>query len=231
MTEPVEPSKPRPRSIALHLVAIYGLYHAASIVIGSIPAPFDAKSRTAWSDPTVQDEFALWADRLRRIGLEVSPEKLEETAWQALGIWMRGVEAIGTPFRAYQAYTATYQSWSMFVAPHRYPARLQVSIYADGQWRDVYVARSPCATWRRAALDHIRMRSAIFRYAWPHYRGRYQQFCDWLARQAARDFSSAERVRVRYLKRATPPPAEFRAGRIPADEMVGETVLDLDAYR
>lgn len=231
MTKP-KPPGPSYSRVWRHLVAAYVLFHAGSILIGSIPAPFDAMNRTAWKDPTIQDEFAAWARRASRSGLAIEPAKLEELAWDLLRVWMRCMDAAMTPFRSYQQYTGTVQAWSMFVAPHRHPGRLYVEIREPiGQWRPVYVARSNEWTWRKAQLDHIRFRSAIFRYAWPQFSAAYHRFAGWLAAQAARDFPQASHVRVRFYKYQTPSPQELRAGREQPGQFTREVILALDAYR
>jgi hypothetical protein len=219
-------SKPRWRATGRHILAAYLLYHIAGVVIGSIPAPEDALDPAAWEDPTVQDEFTAWSNRLRSIGLEVESERLQDLAQRLIDRWMHGVEVLTAPFRPYHRLTGSIQAWSMFVAPHRYPSRLQVDVRGTGEdWRTVYRARSEDATWRRDQLDHIRMRSAIFRYAWPAYRVAYHQFCTWVAAQAADDFPGITEVRVRYYKYRTPSVHELRAGTPPPGEFIATVVL------
>ena len=78
------------------------------------------------------------------------------------------------PFEPYDQYAGTDQSWHMFVAPHRNPARLYIDLSNDsGQpstWRLLYVSRHPELRWKSEVFDHSRGRAALFRYSWRHYR-------------------------------------------------------------
>lgn len=215
-----------------HVVAAYVLFHIASILVGSVPAPSDAMSRAAWKDPTVQDEFAAWAELLSRLGLAVEPAQLQQVASRLFVGWMRFMGAAMIPFRGYSELTGTIQAWSMFVAPHRYPSRLHVDISeAGGDWRPIYVARSREWVWRKGLLDHMRFRSAIFRYAWPQYFGYFRQFATWLAAEAARDFPAATHIRVRMYKCRSCSPKEIREGNPPTGEFTPDVTLPLGSAR
>lgn len=219
-----------------HLVAVYVLFHAASILIGSIPSTDAALDRDAWDDPTVRSEFAAWADRLGWIGVSVEPETLEDAAWRFANGWSALRRMANAPFETYQRYTGTWQSWSMFVAPHLFPSRLCIDVRGDesdghAKWRNIYTARSDEHVWRRGQFDHIRMRSAIFRFAWPQYRGQYEQFADWIADRAAVDFPDAFRVRVRFFRFKSPSPRELRDGAPIVGEDIRVVVKSLSERR
>jgi hypothetical protein len=222
-----ESRKPRWSGAWRHVVAAYVLFHIAAILVGSVPAPVDATSGAAWKDPTVRDEFEAWAARLERIGVAIEPDQLQETIARVFAGWMRVVNTAMTPFRAYQELTGTIQAWSMFVAPHKYPSRLHVDVREFGDWKPVYVARSREFTWKKAQLDHIRFRSAIFRYAWPQYHRSFRQFAAWLAAEAARDFPTASHIRVRMYKCRSLSPDEVREGRTATGEFTPELTLPI----
>lgn len=214
------------------LVAVYVLFHAASILIGSIPSTEVALDRDAWDDPTVKSEFAAWADRLGWFGVSVEPESLEDAAWRFANGWSSMRRLANAPFETYQRYTGTWQSWSMFVAPHLYPSRLCIDVRdGDGGWRNIYTARSDEQAWRCGQFDHIRMRSAIFRFAWPQYRGQYEQLANWIADRAAVDFPDADRVRVRFFRFQSPSPRELRDGAPIVGEDIRVVVKSLDERR
>lgn len=219
-----------------HVVAAYVLFHAASILVGSIPSTDAALDRDAWDDPTVQSEFAAWADRLEWVGVDVEPARLEDVAWRFANGWSKMRRVANAPFETYQEYTGTWQAWSMFIAPHLYPSRLCIDIRGNdaggaGEWRNIYTARSDDHTWRRAQFDHIRMRSAIFRFAWPQYRGQYEQLAEWIADRAAGDFPDAKQVRIRFFRFKSPSPRELRDATPPAGKDVWVVVKDLDERR
>lgn len=205
--------------IALHLFAITAM---------ALPSAGGAGLRRAsWSEPTVQDEFATWTARLNALGWQGTSEQLQDTAFTVVRSYEDARGAVLAPFDPYFRYCGTWQSWRMFVAPHRYPARLHIDVQQDGVWRPVYEARSGTYTWRARQLDHDRFRSAIFRYAWPQYRRGYRQFVTWLTAQARTDFPEARRLRVRFYKARTPSPSEVRDGHEPDGRFVNARVVDL----
>lgn len=185
--------------VALHVLAVVGL---------ATPTPGAGMRRSAWKDPTVQEEFEAWTGRLHRLGVQISQKELEDFLWDFAVGWESRRSAVLAPARPYARYLGVDQSWRMFVAPHRYPTRLSVEVFEHGQWRLVYEERSPDATWLGWALDHDRTRSVIFRFGWSHYRRQYQQFARWVAARAAADFPEAERVRLRMFKYRTQSPQE-----------------------
>jgi hypothetical protein len=115
----------------------------------------------------------------------------------------------------------------MFVAPHRYPARLEIEIDRGRGWETVYLGRSTEHAWLQPWLDHDRFRAAVFRYSWKHYRHPRKQFADWAARLAAEEWPDATRFRLSFLRYKTPSPEQVRAGDLPDPkrELVNERIL------
>jgi hypothetical protein len=198
--------------VGRHVRAFLLLLHVIAVALMAVPAPEGGMSRAAWKDPTVQGEFDAWVTRLRAWGVPVRRDRFEAQLWEFAVAYTDTRKALLAPFSPYYDYAGTRQSWRMFVAPHRFPARLHIDIREGGKWRPIYVERSDDAVWMRRMLDHDRFRSAVFRYSWPQYRKTYEQFCTWLAKRAAHDFPGADRLRVRYFKYRTPSPEVVRAG-------------------
>jgi hypothetical protein len=120
----------------------------------------------------------------------------------------------------------------MFVAPHRYPARLHIEIKRPQQdWETISVFQHPLYTWKAELLEHDRFRSALFRYGWRSYGGARKLFNEWLARQAAMDFPEATQIRTRWYKYKTPSPEEVLAGEEPEGRYILSNRLDLDDHR
>jgi hypothetical protein len=227
-----KPAQRRAAALVPHLVGAYVIYHALSVFIGSLPAPADALNRASWKDPTVQSELDAWAARAQRYGWNISRADFEDTCYRALQQAMRWYRVALTPFRAYQEHTGTAQAWAMFAAPDLHPSLLHVDIQLPaGDWQPIYVARSDQATWRRAQLDHIRFRSAIFRFPWPQFRRGYRDFASWLADQAALDFPDARAVRVRFFTYTTPTPEQARARVEPVGAFEHTLTFPRDAHR
>lgn len=208
--------------VALHLVAI-GLM--------ALPAPVGGLDRRTWRDPTVQAEFAVWRERLGALGVELTPRAFEDALFQGASGLMAAREVALAPFDPYYRTCGTWQSWRMFVAPHTHPGRLVVEVHDDAGWREVFVERSDEARWLATVFQQDRVRSAIFRYSWPSFKGPYGKFVDWIAGRAAADFPDADRVRVSYRKVATPSPADVRAGNEPEAQVVLSLERDLAGWR
>ncbi|MCB9797578.1 MAG: hypothetical protein H6741_33230 [Alphaproteobacteria bacterium] len=211
-----------------HLLGAFVLYHLVAVTLMAIPAPGGGMNRSTWKDPTVQGEFEVWAERISGWGYEISVAELEERLWDFAKAYMEVRRTALTPFVPYYTYTGSTQSWRMFVAPHRYPARLEILVEEGGEWRTVYRARDPEADWLGTQLDHDRLRSAIFRFPWPPYRGSYESFVRWLTPRIAEDFPQASRARVQFIKYRTPSPEEVLEDRRPPGKVILDRTVKLE---
>ncbi len=195
-----------------HLRVAFVLFHIVVITLMAIPAPGGGMQRSSWKDPTVQAEFATWTELLNSLGAELTKKELEDGLWELSLAYMARRSDVLDPLRPYYRYTGSQQSWRMFVAPHRWPAKLRIDLKTHDAWETIYLARDPDLDWRARQLDHDRMRSAIFRFAWKSYRGSYNSFTRWVADRAAKDFPHATHVRVLFLKQQTPSAKQVREG-------------------
>ena len=214
-----------------HLRAAFVLFHLVAIFLMAVPAPGGGMSKSAWSDPTVQAEFEAWTNRLNESGVAITQEELEEKLWVLAKGYMEKRNGVIEPLRPYYKYTGTTQSWRMFVAPHRFPARLHIAVRQGGVFEPVYIARDPERSWRAKQLDHDRMRAAIFRFSWRPYRRYYESFTVWVAKRAAEDFPDADSVRVRFFKYKTLTPEQVQAGEEPDGEWILPRTKKLATYR
>lgn len=196
-----------------HLRAVLIALHIFAVTALAFPAPQGGMNKRAWSNPTVQAEFSAWADRLTAAGRPTSTEELEEWLWTFAVGYMQRRRAILDPMMPYYNHCGTYQSWRMFIAPHRNPARLHIDIQRDGQWEPVYIARDPNVNWMADVLDNERFRAALFRYAWPQYSRTYRQFGQWTAGLLFAEYPEAEAVRLQWYRFHTIAPQRIRAGR------------------
>ncbi|MBX2797513.1 MAG: hypothetical protein KTR31_07595 [Myxococcales bacterium] len=215
-----------------HGRAVFVVVHLFAITAVGLPSVGGGMSRSAWKTPTVQNEFRVWQERLRGWGYPITMDELEEGLWQFAMGYERGRAKLLRPFKPYFEYCGTWQSWRMFVAPHRFPGRLE--IHVDGGrkgWQPVYVARSDEHAWMHTIFDHDRLRAATFRYAWAHFRGPRQQFANWVATQAAQDFPEAARVRVSFVRYRTRTPDEVRAGEEAKEKRELSSQRRLERYR
>jgi hypothetical protein len=212
------------RHLAVLLVGI----HLVAITLQALPSPNGGLQRADWAQPTVQGELSAWAGRLQAVGVALTPSDLEEGLFSVAVKYARWHQAVIAPFQPYYRYAGTTQSWRMFVAPHRYPSRMQVRIYEGTTWQVVYEERHPTARWMGTALDHDRFRAAIFRYGWGQkYPRQFADLVAWLQVYAARDFPEATRLEVRFLGGKTPSPEEARAGAGRPDKVTRSKVVPL----
>ena len=189
--------------VALHLLAI-------SLI--AFPAPGGAMNQSSWKDPTVQAELGAWRARLASVGWELTPEEFEAGLWAWASSFMDARTAVLAPFQPYYRYCGTWQSWRMFVAPHRFPAVLELDVEQGGEWVPIYRARSSTHDWRKSAFDHERMRSLVFRMGWPKYGREWRRFGAWAANEVARDYPDASQLRARFFKYRTLSAAERLEG-------------------
>lgn len=198
--------------------AVLVALHVLAVILLATPSPAVGLRRSLWKDPTVQQEFQAWHERLAKLGATWTESEMEDDLWNFAVGWERYRSALLTPFSPYGRYLGVSQSWRMFVAPHRYPTRLAVDLEEDGAWRTIFQERSEQWTWRRPLFDHDRMRSVIFRLGWPQYKKSWEAYSRWIARMAAADFPEATRVRTRMFKYRTLSPQEARSGKEPEGE-------------
>ena len=195
-----------------HLRAALVLAHVVVLLLFALPNPGVALDRSAWRSPNVQHELEAWSGRLSALGVDVARPQLEERLYRLLVRWGALRAELLAPTELYQRYAGIRQPWTMFAAPNRHPARLELEVEVQGAWQTIYVARSDEHDWQATLLDHDRMRAVVFRHTWPQFAGTHQHLCRWLARRAARDFPEATRLRARRYRARTPTPEEARAG-------------------
>jgi hypothetical protein len=207
--------------------AVLVTLHLLAMLVLATPNLGSTLSRDAWKQPTVQHEFEAWAARLSRVGFDVDAAGLEEWAWGVATRWSAFRATLNAPFQPYAAHVGVRQRWRMFAAPHRFPERLEVEVRRERRWEKVFVMGSSEHRWRSQELEHDRMRSALFRYGWPHYRDLYKALCGWLAARATEDFPDADVLRCRLYRAGSPTPEEARAGVQPEGAYEAPVVIRL----
>ncbi len=197
-----------------HLSAVFVLVHVVASLVYTIPNLGAGLDRRAWRDPRAQRELQAWAERL---GVERA--EFEERIY-AIGVSFQDTRrALAQPFRPYMNATGVQQSWAMFAAgtveSDRFGVRMRRCPVGDERcsWEWLFVHGDDERAWRREVIGHPRVRSAIFRWSWPSYAGRYQRGCRAIARLVFADFPDAvaaecsfERTTSRSPGRPSPPP-------------------------
>lgn len=214
------------------IVVVLIVVHLVAITLMAFPSPGGGLNRKDWSQPTVQAEFDAWNERLRAVGWTGSVDELQDRVYGFAKGYASGHRSLMKPFQSYYSYAGTHQSWRMFVAPHRYPSRLQIRVKEGRRWRVVYEARDPEHRWNAHIFDHDRMRSALFRYGWGRkYMRDWAAFGAWVAVQAATDFPDASVVELRFSTFRTLTPDEVKAGTEPELRWHKARKYPLDRYR
>lgn len=186
-------------------------FHLVAITLSALPSPEGGLNRSTWSDPTVQAEFAAWSARL---GMDEAV--FEERLWEFGNAYGDAYKKLLTPVRPYEKLVGSEQSWKMFIAPHRFPTRLEIAGRPDGgEWTVLFSESSPTYTWREDLLRLERLRSSIFRWGWPNYSSAWSKGCIGLATLAFADFPDVTEVRCRFWKARSPSPEQAASGEIP----------------
>jgi hypothetical protein len=217
-----------------HLRGLLVALHLIAITLMALPAVGEGMYRSAWKDPTVQEEFADWTARFNRWGIHISEDQFEDGLWDVASAYESARGEAMKPFDLYYDWCGTSQSWRMFAGPHRYPSRLEIDIDEGGAWRPIYIKSDPQHVWLSGKLDHYRMRPFLYRLSWYRYdvgSSDFDELARWVASRAAHDFPDAGRARVRFFKFHTPSPGEVKSGQPVTGEFVPDVVLDLGARR
>lgn len=194
-----------------HLLAAFVLWHALAMAVSSLPSPGRGINRTYWSEPTVQAEMKAWATMLH-----ADPATFQDRVYNAARALQKAKTAVYEPFKPWLVATNTVQSWKMFVAPHRFPARPEVAVrQGEGEWQTVYGEGDATATWRRERFRTERMRAATFAWGWPQANARWKAACRAFAGELFIERPDIDGVRCRFLKGRSPSPDEVLAGAIP----------------
>ncbi len=226
------PEQPRRGGARRHLLAGFVLFHLASACILSVPASGGMRDISAWRAPHAQRELAVWAERARGLGWDVSNSEFEAWLWDFAHDYLEVRDQIAAPFSLYAHYTGALQGWSMFANPQTEPAWLVVDVRDEGgDFRTVYRERSDSEEWMRRQLDFNRVRKLEGRLGRGAYDDYYRGLVDWLARHAATDFPEATQLRARVERRHTLPPSDNADGDYEGARYERELIVDLEPLR
>ncbi len=211
-----------------HVRAVLVALHVGAITLLALPVPDGAWDRAAWQQPTVRQEMYHWSDALNAVGLQITPEQLEDRLWHLANRYASARDSVLAPFGPYYEYCGTFQGWRMFSGPQMFPAALHIDVSEAGAWRPVFVERDPRYAWLARELDSYRFRALRFRLqSSAGFGSDYDRFARWLAVRAATDFPGADRVRVRLFRYRLRTPVEVRAATPVSGEFEQEIVLPL----
>lgn len=198
-----------------HLRAAFISFHLLAILLDASPDPSVGMNRSAWKDPTVRREFDSWA---KMLGVE--EPVFEDFLWNTAVKTVAVRKVVMTPFTPYLRFTGTQQAWQMFVAPHRYPTRLQLQVHPNGEslkeevWQTVFEERSSTFTWHEERFGSERLRASIFRWGWPNYQEAWHRACKIFASELLAEHPEADMARCRFRKVESPSPEAIRENKV-----------------
>lgn len=201
--------------------AVLVTLHVTALFLSSVPSPEGGMNRKNWKEATVQAEFTLWAARF-----SMTPAEFETQAWAFASAYQGGLDVLLGPVRVWEGWLGTEQSWKMFVAPHRFPARLQIQGRVGADWETVFEERSETARWQAGAFGSERLRSAIFRWSWPGYSKSWHVACEAIAARLLAERPELDAARCRFHRARSPSPEQVLGGEIPAGEWIVPWVVN-----
>lgn len=230
-----QPELPRngPANAAIQgIIALLVSAHLVVITLASCLEPIGAiDDRAQWDDPATHAEFAAWAERLQRLGVDTSADEVKDALWSPVQALQHGETALLTPLRPYFAYCGTRQGWHMFVAPHLEARRYAIEVREGGDWCIVYEQRDNLHRWLASKLEQERVRDGIFHLLQRGNDLELRRLAEWLAIRAAADFPSADALRLRVYHYRLPTPEESRAGEQTIGDWSQSVEVDFQVWR
>ncbi len=138
-----------------------------------------------------------------------------------------------SPVEYYGRYLGVTQRWFMFNKVTAGTTRVEIAIREDGEWRDIYVERSPDADWNASAFDHYRWREYMnnMRLKGGDGPAAWERFIPWAADRVFVEFPSADAMRVRTMRGKVPSPKVLtRHGGVRFPKARRTTVLERDDW-
>lgn len=170
----------------------------------ALPLPRSVK-RSDFDQPVAREEMGRWVEVLGSVGVHTTHDALAD-AFTEYGSAFGGVRKdVLLPLKPFLRLTGTGQSWGLFTYPDTFPHKLVIEARTGARWDTLYGGLDPDHTFLRNILVYRRVRGV--------YDGNsgkpgpsWENFTQWVARQAFAAFPDVEEVRVRFLRFHTVPP-------------------------
>ena len=213
-----------------HIRAILIFFHVAAMLTFCLPGPGRVLRKESWKAPPSQRQFKNWSARVNSIGFNTTPKSFEAWLWDVSESYAGVHRKVSRPFWRYMRRFHLYQGWALFSSPQLTPVEIHIDIHdpATG-YRPIYVQRSDTHSWHRDLFDSNRMRKLVGRIGRRKTLGRYPDLVKWVARTAAREFPSADKVRIRLLRYSALPPGSDRLRD--NERFTDLRILKLESYR
>ena len=132
-------------------------------------------------------ELKGWSKKLQTIGVNISPLKLRRVGFDFANQYGRVYLNLVAPFRPYYRHCGTDQQWVLFSAPDRFPPRLELDLFDNGEWKTLY-RPFETAQWYANLIESGRFRAAVSRFGLERYRHQGNRLGIYLAQRAAVEF-------------------------------------------
>lgn len=180
----------------------------ALVVHGLAAAPLPTRIRAhEMQSPDSIQESQRWADVLNFFGLGVTAEGLLEFSRASGEIATETRQTLLKPFQPLLRLTGTGQGWGLFTHPDRFPDHLEVYGRSGDDWRLLYQAFDPEHDFLAEPIAYRRIRG-IWDGSANKPKPSYNNFVDWVAREAFVEFSDLEEIRVQFRRHRTATPHE-----------------------
>ena len=211
------------------------LFHVVGVTLMALPTPSGYMNSALWTDPNLTSQFDTWARLLTRVGIEMTGEEVKERSRRAGMAIQSTRQMVLTPFEPYLNAVGARQSWRLFAAPGRVPARLQVDISdaatGEDSWQQLYLTGDEPYAWRPELFTHHRFRKLMTRTTRRGDEPRFERLARWFAAETAKDFPEAKRVRFTLTRDRIPPPDQLADGVVGKRERTRARVLPLQGFR
>lgn len=201
-----------------HVRAALLALHIVAILLLSFPGSSKLGDKRRWKERRTQTQLALWAERLRGWGMEMSNEEFEAELWDLAQTYLRVRGVVTAPFEPYANFAP--QGWGMFKAPPKEPTAFRIAVQADGRWLIVHDSRERDLAYLAHMLGNNRFRKQLGRTARDPVL--FEQLATWLARRTFDDHPDISVVRISIERTSSLPPEQLASGTEPQAVVVKE---------
>jgi len=159
------------------------------------------------SSPDSLEEVRRWTSALNSIGIGVSEEGLMNFSYKAGEIASNSRSTLLKPFRPLFRTTGTGQGWGLFTHPDRFPDHLEIYGKGENGWQMIYQAFDEEHDFLAEQIAYRRIRG-IWDGSANKPKASYNNFVDWVAREAFESDPGLQSIRVQFRRSRTVTPGQ-----------------------
>ena len=182
----------------------------ALLVHGLAAAPLPTRIRAhEMRSPDSVQEAKRWANVINAFGFGVTPEGLLQFSQSSGEFATSTRQTLMKPFQPLLRLTGTGQGWGLFTHPDRFPDHLEIHGKVGEEWNLLYRAFDADHNFLGEAIAYRRVRG-IWDGSANKPKPSYNNFVDWVAREAFSEFSEVDEIRVQFRRHRTATPGESK---------------------